>query len=270
MRFPQLISLFLLFLTASGLAQIKSDKNQTGSFYTFEIEDAHENMDGYNVYIPKACEDKDGGCPVLIFLQGGLGVGGEIDVIYDWALPKMLKDGSTGNAELDQLRLETFIVVMPHIESGQFYQYQESLSFVIEEVNRQFNTDRDAYFLTGLSRGGHGTWGIADDMTRTFKAIVPICGGTHGIEGYNYLPQIPIWVIHNTEDGIVSYRRSVQAVENIEALGVNFYRNEAVAGTPIAEYDHIFTSPEEESHDAWTATYSSVEFYRWLLKYVSN
>lgn len=266
MRPTHLLSFVFVLLTVSAFGQVKTDKSNTGTFYTFQIEDPQENIDGYNLYVPKVCEAAGSDCPVLIFLQGGLGVGGEIDKIYNWALPKMLKDGKSGNAELDKLRLETFIVLMPHIAQGQFYQGPETFSYILEEINSNYNTNKEAVFLTGLSRGGHGTWGLADDFS--FTAVAPVCGSTHGVEDFEDLTQTPIWVIHNTEDGVVSYDRSARAVTTLEGLGVTFYKNSSVAGTPYESHDRIFTSPDSESHDAWTVTYSSPEFYNWLLKYV--
>lgn len=261
---------FTVSFAVSVTAQSKIEKAPTGIFYTFQIPDASENMDGYNIYIPTVCNAPNRNCPVLVFLQGGLGVGGEIEKIYNWALPKMLKEGQTGNKELDKLRLETFIVIMPHIRTGQFFESIETLRAIIEDVNDNYNTNPEAYFLTGLSRGGHGTWGLIDDMNDIFAAAAPICGDDDGIEHYDALQTVPIWVIHNTEDTVVDFYYSARVVDRLEEMGASFFKNTSVAGTPIAKYDQIFTAPELETHDAWTATYSSPEFYLWLLKYAEN
>ena len=52
-----------------------------GKFYTIEKSYENSNVDGYNLYIPNSCTNDSKAFPVIVFLQGGLGVGGSVDAI---------------------------------------------------------------------------------------------------------------------------------------------------------------------------------------------
>jgi predicted peptidase len=241
-----------------------------GTFQTIKKQYPGSQIDGYNLYVPNSCTATAEPFPVIVFLQGGLGVGGDVSTVLRWALPQMVQESSRLDTELDQLQRNTFVYIMPHLTHGDFYNNVEVIQAIIEEVLNQYNTDENRIYLTGLSRGGHGVWGLASKIPGTFAAIVPIAGATHGVRDYEALTKLPIWVIHNKGDAVVDHYRSDLAVRRIEKrTGKTFHRSSSVAATAYQDYDLIFTSSENpaEPHDAWTATYSSVNFYQWLLRF---
>lgn len=104
------------------IAQEIEKDSHPGKFYTVEKNYDSSNVDGYNLYIPNSCTKDSKAFPVIVFLQGGLGVGGRVDAIFNWELPKELKATKKLGNELNELKLNTFIYVMPHISDGQFYE----------------------------------------------------------------------------------------------------------------------------------------------------
>lgn len=124
--------------------------------------------------------------------------------------------------------------------------------------------------MTGLSRGGHGTWGVASRMPDKFAAVAPICGAAHGIADYVNLAKIPILTAHNIFDRTVDYNETKNTVHKIEEIsGKTFSQSKSIYEMDYKNHDLIFISGEGEQkgHDAWTEVYNNVNFYKWLLRF---
>ncbi|MEO1417990.1 MAG: prolyl oligopeptidase family serine peptidase [Bacteroidota bacterium] len=247
-----------------------SQESRQGTFYTVEKMYPDSRLDGYNLYLPPSYDADSSDFPVIVFLQGGLGVGGEVDIIFNWALPRILKETQTLTTDLDRMRMNTFVYVMPHIQKGQFYENVPAISQMLDELISTYRIDPRRIYLTGLSRGGHGTWGVASKMPERFAAIVPICGDQQGVTDYQSLAELPIWAAHNPKDNIVKYDYTQSAVAKIEALSkTNFHQSKSIAAADWENHKRIFTSSSnpKKPHDAWTEVYNDMGFYRWLLRF---
>lgn len=266
-----LLNLFLLGCGAPTQTEKQEDKpKHPGTFLTIEKKFPKSQVDGYNLYLPRTCTAESEPFPVIVFLQGGFGIGGKVEAIFNWELPKELKETYTLASELNQLKLNTFVYVMPHITSGEYYHGTAGIQQIIDEVLEQYNIDPSRIYLTGLSRGGFGTWGIASQIPERFAAIAPIAGNTLGVTDFEAFRDLPIWTAHNMEDERVDYTRTENAVRRLERLSEEeFHRTSKVAEADYLEHDRIFTSGANPSfeHDAWTEMYNEVNFYKWLLKY---
>ncbi len=271
-------SVLILFLSIGLLgcgAPTQTEKQEEkpahpGTFLTVEKQFPESQVDGYNLYIPRTCTVESEPFPLIVFLQGGFGIGGKVEAIFNWELPKELKEKHVLESELDTLKLNTFVYVMPHITSGEYYHGTAGIQQVIDEVLEQYNIDASRIYLTGLSRGGYGTWGIASKMPERFAAIAPIAGNTLGVTDFEALLDLPIWTAHNPEDERVDYSRTENAVRKLERLSEGkFHRTSTVAEADYVQHDHIFTSGANPSfeHDAWTEMYNEANFFKWLLKY---
>jgi len=255
------------FLTPANAQEIEAIETSWGHIYTIEENYPNSTMDGYNLYVPKTT-NRSKPLPVIVFLQGGLGVGGDVDRILNWALPKMLKEPEAYDNELETLVLQTFIVIMPHIANGQFYENERAMRAILKEVASTYSVDSRRIYLTGLSRGGHGTWGLGSRMNDVFAAIAPICGSGRGITGYESLSQMPIWISHNTGDNVVQYRTTRLTVDRLEAAnGFPFHHSRSLSEVKYKDFDRVFTSTPNDAHDAWTEFYNSPKLYNWFLKY---
>lgn len=260
-----------ILVISNGLnAQNIEKDTHPGKFYTIEKSYKNSNVDGYNLYIPNSCTNESMAFPIIVFLQGGLGVGGKVDAIFNWELPKELKETKDLGSELNVLKLNTFIYVMPHISKGQFYENVDAIRKVIKEVSGNYNVDEHRIYLTGLSRGGHGTWSVASKMPEIFAAMAPICGASHGIDDYGNLAEIPIWTAHNISDNSVNYSETKNTVLKIEEIsGKKFSQTKTISEADYKNNDLIFTSGnnDKKDHDAWTEMYNEVNFYKWLLRF---
>ncbi len=234
-------------------------------------------IDGYVLYLPKSYDrnmNKLKKYPVLIFLQGGLGVGGEVIDLANWGLLKSIKESSDLDEEIDQYRLDSFIVVGPHMKEGsfedrQFYNQGEAITNILNDLGDEYRIDDSRIYISGLSRGGHGTWGLGSKMSHLLAAIAPICGGLEGVENWSSLSTLPIWAAHNTGDDRVDYTTTTTAVKRIESITKDKFEilsSSSLGTQSLYSKRHLFSSFEREGHDAWTEMYESVDLYKWLLK----
>jgi len=137
----------------------------------------------------------------------------------------------------------------------------------LDSVQREYRTDPDRVYLTGLSMGGNGTWYIAYRHPERFAAIAPVCGWVTSIPMFTghssvvppesgaafetlarKLRDVPTWIFHGEIDPVVPVSESRQAHEALRAAKGNVRYTEYL-GT---------------AHNAWDPTYASVEFTRWL------
>jgi predicted peptidase len=142
-----------------------------------------------------------------------------------------------------------FILLSPQCPAGEWWS-AEQLKELLVQVQRSYRVDSDRIYLTGLSMGGYGTWELAEEYPERFAAIAPICGAGNP-ENAARLKNLPIWVFHGERDTVVPFQRSVEMVEAIKKVG-----------------GHVrLTTYLDKGHDVWTATYSNLQIYNWLLKH---
>jgi predicted peptidase len=227
-------------------------------------------LDNYWVYLPRTFKTEKK-IPILVFLQGGLGVSNDSTSVIRYGVDKYTFMDNA-NKELDSYVKDSFIIINPHLIAGDFwerqwYQQYSSINSILNYIIKNYAGDSTRIYVTGLSRGGHGTWGIGQLLNKRIAAIIPICGQIHGVTDFSCFKDMPIWTICNTGDDL--YKESVEAVKLIEGFSGNkFLRLNTAAPTDdnYLKTKHIFSSFEKDGHDAWTATYDKVEIYKWLLK----
>lgn len=120
---------------------------------------------------------------------------------------------------------------------------------LIEKACKDLPIDKKRIYITGLSMGGYGTWGLLARKPDLFAAGMPICGGGDENQAEK-LTKIPLWVFHGDEDKVVRPEQSRNMVQAIEKAG----------GKPkYKEYPGV-------GHDSWTATYRDPEVLAWLFE----
>jgi pimeloyl-ACP methyl ester carboxylesterase len=124
---------------------------------------------------------------------------------------------------------------------------------MLDEVERQFRTDKNRYYLTGLSYGGFGTWYLASRHPQRFAAIAPVVGWGHpDLMAPIAASQTPVWAFAGGRDQAVEVQYFYAGLNRLEELG---------------HQDVRFTVHEDMRHDAWVRVYDSADFYNWLLSH---
>jgi poly(3-hydroxybutyrate) depolymerase len=144
-----------------------------------------------------------------------------------------------------------FILVMPQAKD-MWYRGSEAAAAwtILDEVHREYRTDRDRVYLTGLSMGGFGTWELAARRPDVFAAIVPVCG-VAPLPYLSNLVNVPVWAFHGALDDRVPVSGSRDAVAELKRLG---------AEPKYTEYPHV-------NHFCWDDAYGTPELLPWLLKH---
>lgn len=192
--------------------------------------------------------------------------------------PNTVKDGGPIGYLPTQPNLpNSFVVVNPHMRTGtrenrQWFKNADALVQIIDQTIKEYNVDPNRIYLTGQSRGGHGTWGVAKQFPETFTAIAPIAGAITCKSNCEKVVDIPTWIIHNVGDPVVSYDYPSATVDYFETeLGRSFIKTTNLPSVNIIDSTSIFTTFNSDQHGgAGAKVYSSPKFYKWLLSHSKN
>lgn len=175
--------------------------------------------------------------PLILFLHGSGERGSDVQQVAVHGPIKEIRRG----------RKIPMIVVAPQCPEGQWWD-ADTLTGLLDHMERKYRVDRNRIYLTGLSMGGFGTWDLAIRSPQRFAAIAPICGGGEPRRA-RVLKDIPTWVVHGDRDPAVPLQQSVEMVEALRKAGGN------------VRFDII----QGGGHDVWTDVYANPAFYEWLL-----
>ncbi|MFH1567515.1 MAG: dienelactone hydrolase family protein [Gemmatimonadota bacterium] len=194
----------------------------------------------YLVFLPPEYGAGERSWPVILFLHGAAQRGSNLEAVKKTGLPLILERQAEFPA----------IVVAPQCPAGLRWTTPavlDGLLGVLDEVGRSYAVDADRVYVTGLSLGGFGTWGLAMREPGRFAAIAPICGGAQPSRAC-LLKDTPVWIYHGARDTGVPAHRAKAMYAALEACGADVH----------------FTLYPQAGHDAWTPAYSDPEFYTWL------
>jgi predicted peptidase len=194
----------------------------------------------YLKYLPQNYEPAETeNFPLMLFLHGGGEVGDDIEQVKKHGPPKLVEQG----------KQFPFIIISPQNPENRLWD-DGALKQLLDEIIASHRVDLQRIYLTGLSRGGFGTWRTAIQYPELFAAVVPICGG--GTPSYaSRLKDVPVWVFHGARDQVIPLSNSVEMVEAIQQAG---------GEVKLTVYP-------EADHDSWTETYNNPEVYDWLLSH---
>jgi predicted peptidase len=215
----------------------------------------------YQVYVPRNYR-AERAWPVILFLHGAGQSGSNGVAQTQIGLPAAIRNHP-----------ERFpaIVVMPQSSPDRPWTHpveQNQALAALDRSMKEFHGDPDRVYLTGLSKGGYGSWYLAAREPVRFAAIAPICGGvvptvrslermglkesdfpTNAEQAKRLGSHLPIWVFHGGADETVPPEKSRQIVEALRAIG---------SQVKYTEYDGI-------GHNSWDKAYSDPAFAEWLL-----
>lgn len=215
----------------------------------------------YQVFVPDNW-NKNVKWPVILFLHGS----GERGT--DGIIPTEIGIGTAIRKHVDRF---PFIVVFPQCREHDWWTSVAMEAQVLKALDqsiKEFKGDPQRIYLTGLSMGGYGTWGIAASHPGKFAAIVPVCGGIrlpHGLKTPTAPPmddsadpyaataqkigKTPVWIFHGDADNRVSVSEARQMNDALKAAG---------GDVRYTEYPGV-------THNSWDNAYGEAALYPWLL-----
>ena len=218
----------------------------------------------YQVFVPSDYTPSQR-WPVILFLHGG-GEQGD-----DGLLQTQVGLGSAIRLHADRWPA---IVVFPQVRPGKRWNAQDAAWALkaLEQTQREFATDPNRVYLTGLSRGGAGAYYLAYRDPGRFAAVLISCGrvtlaATLGgqpapdldpvipaSDGDPFealaakLKNTPVWVFHGDVDATISVEESRRATAALKRAGGSV----------------TYTELPGVGHNAWDTAYGSNEVAKWL------
>jgi len=226
-----------------------SAPNPMTTAHTFQFGRSKTQSIQYLLFLPKGYEaESSKRWPLLLFLHGSGERGTNVWKVATHGPLKLAKDQPDF----------PFIIVAPQCPAGQIWS-NDILLTLLDENLRQCAVDTNRVYLTGLSMGGYGTWGLGLAYPERFAAIVPICGGGDLLglllssrEKAQALHSLGVWAFHGAKDNVVPPAESQRMVDALKQADVP---------------DVKLTIYPEAQHDSWSETYRNPDLYRWLLEH---
>lgn len=198
----------------------------------------------YRVYVPP---DVAGPLPVILFLHGAGESGTD-----------GLAQTTVGLGPALQRNPVAALCVFPQASRGYGWRGFNLAAAVaaLDEVEREYDVDRERITVTGISMGGYGAWLLALQSPERFSAIVPVCGGLDGTARLTHeqaaarLAHLPHWVFHGEADNIIPVEESRVMVDALRAAG---------ADVRYTEYPRV-------RHNSWDRAYAEPELFPWLTR----
>jgi predicted peptidase len=218
----------------------------------------------YQVYVPRDYSPTRK-WPLILFLHGA-GEGGNDGLLQT--------DGGLGSALRRHPDRYPAVVVFPQSATTQRFAgaMADAVMKMLETTEKEFATDENRVYLTGLSRGGNGAWYVAYRHPSRFAALLVSCGWVsprpfpggdprpdldpvvpaHDGEPFaalgKKLQHVPVWVFHGDADNTVSVDESRQATSALKSLN---------APVRYSELPGV-------GHNVWDTAYGSEEVAQWL------
>jgi predicted peptidase len=220
----------------------------------------------YQVYVPSdyATSQK---WPVILFLHGAGERGNDGLVQTQVGLPPVIRG---------DMKKYPAIVIMPQVPPDSMWNGgpAEAAMAALERTLKEFATDQDRVYLTGLSMGGNGSFYLGYRYAERFAAIAPVCGFVTSWNEHwrpadvvapgdqatafermaQKLAKTPVWIFHGEVDPVVPVDQSRKAAEAL--MKVN----------PQAKYTEV----AGVGHNSWDNAYNSASFIAWLFAQKKN
>lgn len=252
----QLVAVFLM-MGLSSCATRPPSMPTTGRFESRQIE-LDGTVHAYQVFVPASAHI--GKRPVILFLHGSGERGSDNQAQLKAGIGPYLRQ------HLDDFPA---IVVLPQAPANEEWKDANLRAAVaaLEAATREFGGDPDRTYLTGLSMGGYGSWGLALAEPKRFAAIVPICGGlvhparpsmnvsafAGAADPYDVvarqLKHVPIWIFHGAKDDVVLPENSRRMAAALKVVGAR---------------DARYTEFADANHNAWDPAYATPALWEWL------
>ena len=188
------------------------------------------------LYVPSG-EPPGDGWPVVMFLHGAGERGDDLERVKIHGPPKTVAGGG---------RLP-FVLIAPQSPADAWWD-AAALDGLLDTVVDSLAINERRIYLTGLSMGGYGTWGLLAHRGDRFAAAVPICGGGDPGAAVRFA-HVPVWAFHGSADQAVPIEQSRIMIDAMKNAG----------GAPR------MTTYEGVGHDSWTMTYENPAMWEWLL-----
>ena len=252
---PSLLSCLLagiFFLSLPSLAQIPDT-----SLFEARLHIEGSDTLPYRLYRSEKANTITEALPLVVFLHGAGERGNDNVAQLTHCIRFFLDDTITNNYP--------FLLVAPQCPKGKRWvntdwslpEHQmereptaemNGVFTLIDSLVLSGAVDSTHIYICGLSMGGFGVWDAMQRQPQRFAAAIAICGG--GDSSYaEVMKDIPVYIFHGMQDGVVMPSRSQQMYDALKDAG---NRNAFLVTYP------------ELGHGCWDEAFSTPGIFKWL------
>lgn len=218
----------------------------------------------YRMLLPENFDEKKQ-YPVLFFLHGAgeRGTNNEAQLIHGSKLflnpenrknfpaiiifPQCPQDDYWANVIIgDGKKLERFSFQ----KGGKPRKSMELLIALVAKIKSEKFSDKDRFYVGGLSMGAMGTYEILRRKPNVFASAFAICGGDH-VENVKKYKHVPLWIFHGAKDSVVPIQKSEIVVNELKRLNS----------------DVKFRIYPDANHNSWDPAFAEPDFLSWIFSY---
>jgi predicted peptidase len=203
---------------------------------SFSKEITKDIDDDYLLYLPVDYSSTETDWPLMIFLHGAGSAITNINAIREVGPPMLYEQGMDSN----------FVLVCPQLYDDVHWDV-DRLYTLTNYIIDNYNIDLNRIYITGLSRGGFGTWEFAVSYPNLFAAVVPI--SARDVPGVERLVNSNIWIFHGALDDGVPWQGSQFMYNRLVNISAN---------ANLTMYPGV-------GHWAWIPAYETDSLWTWIL-----
>jgi len=249
--FAGAVGVFYLSEGPGGLVQLFASVDRTDMMRAEEYHDPSGAVLPYRIYVP-AQYDAATQYPLVLFLHGSGESGGDNRA--------QTRKNSVMQTLLSEENLARYpcIVLAPQCPKEQRWYADDgardnraALMGLLERTKAAYAVDPARVYITGVSMGGFGAFGMLAAYPDYFAAAVPICG-FWGWDDAPLMKEVPIWAFQGAKDKVVPPQGTREIVNALREAGGNVK----------------YTEYPNERHASWERAYREPALFPWLFAQV--
>ncbi len=225
----------LLILLATSLYAVSSFAQVLHAY------DGNKHPYNFMVYLPDSYQEGKADLPLVVFLHGKSLSGTDLSRVRRYGPLSALQYGRRINA-----------VVLAPQSPGEAWKPQK-VNDLISWTIENYTVDTTRIYVIGMSMGGYGTLDYVGTYPKRVAAAIAMCGGTT-LTDYSKMKDVPLWIIHGTDDAAVSVENSDKVNLGILAAG---------GSERLTKYDRL----DSVNHAMLARMFYLNDTYEWLFKH---
>ena len=250
---------FLLLLLALMASTYLQAQEQLPDMSLLEARRHIEGNDTlpYRLYRSQKADTMTEALPLVIFLHGAGERGNDNCMQLKHCIKYFLNDTVTGHYPFllmvpqcpeDKRWVNTDWSLPEHTMDSVPTTELRGVMAVLDSLIDVGAVDSTRVYICGISMGGFGTWDALQRWPEKFAAAIPVCGG--GDPTYaEAMKDIPFYIFHGLQDGVVMPSRSMQMYDALREVG----------NTKVV----LVTYPDL-GHGCWDEAFSTPGLFKWL------
>ena len=250
---------FLLLLLALMVSTYLQAQEQLPDMSLLEARRHIEGNDTlpYRLYRSQKADTMTEALPLVIFLHGAGERGNDNCMQLKHCIKYFLNDTVTGHYPFllmvpqcpeDKRWVNTDWSLPEHTMDSVPTTELRGVMAVLDSLIDVGAVDSTRVYICGISMGGFGTWDALQRWPEKFAAAIPVCGG--GDPTYaEAMKDIPFYIFHGLQDGVVMPSRSMQMYDALREVG----------NTKVV----LVTYPDL-GHGCWDEAFSTPGLFKWL------